>query len=154
MSARPTSHAGNVANKVTTAKTVGTEAKARVLTKAKSRVKVKARAKQTERAISQEGLVKEKVKVRASSAAMVGTKAAARKVETEAETRAGTKADTTANLVAAKVRGNSRITKVVGIMARIYGTGMHPHGMIIGCGSSRGPNHNGSQRRRETRIAN
>ena len=58
----PMLHVGNAESKAITAKTVGAEAKAKVLAKAMVRAKAKARVKEMERATSQEGLVKERVK--------------------------------------------------------------------------------------------
>ena len=80
-------------------------------------------------------------------------KAAARKVETRAETRADTKADTRASLVAAKVKENSQIMKVVTIITLIHGTGMHPHGSTTGPGSSNGPKTIGSLKQKLTHLA-
>lgn len=71
-----------------------------------------------ERATSQEGLAEETVRAKGRKAlARVGTAAVARKaVARKVDTKAGAKVKVKAESEAAKVKGNSRIMKVVKIM--------------------------------------
>ena len=97
------------------------------------------------RAISKEGLVKEKANVRVKAVVKVSLKVEARKAASSEAAKAK------ASLEAAKVKAKLPVTKEVNRMT--VGIGRSPAGTATGSGSSSGPNRIGSQKQKQTHSA-